>query len=57
MNTRKIWASKEAAMQYIIQAEKAGRVGLKYVSACDYLGIKVVDRRELLKQKQDNKHK
>ena len=42
------WANKEEAKLFAKQAEVLGNLGLRYVSACDYLGWDVSVRREIM---------
>lgn len=46
MNTRKRWATKEEARNYVSKCFDENHFGLKYCAACDFLGIDAAKYRE-----------
>lgn len=55
-STKNRWANKEEAYMFAKSAEELGNLGLRYVSACDYLGWDVSIRREILAKHKRRAH-
>ena len=48
INKQLRWANKSEAKVFAKRAEELGNLGLRYVSACDYLGWDASIRREIV---------
>ena len=56
MSKNQRWANRDEAMAYAKAAEQSGNMGMRYISACDYLGWDVSIRRLILAKRKSKAH-